>query len=109
MRGTALIALVLAAALPAAAERVRFSPGPDAPVAYDSTSGLYREGASFDPLYCAEEPCIELLHNIFEPLVATAADQTIEARLATAWERRGDRAWRFTLRRGVRFHNGVAV
>jgi len=108
MRGTALIALVLAAALPAAAERVRFSPGPDAPVAYDSTSGLYREGASFDPLYCAEEPCIELLHNIFEPLVATAADQTIEARLATAWERRGDRAWRFTLRRGVRFHNGEA-
>ena len=104
-----LLALVLAAtALPAAAEGVRFSPGPDAPVAYDSTSGLYREGASFDPLYCAEEACIELLHNIFEPLVATAADQTIEAVLATAWERRGDRRWRFTLRRGVRFHNGEA-
>jgi peptide/nickel transport system substrate-binding protein len=106
-RGHVLLALLLAATTPPAeAEQVRFSPGPDAPVAYESTTGLYREGASFDPLYCAEEPCIELLHNIFEPLVATAADQTIEAGLATAWERRDERTWRFTLRRGVRFHNG---
>lgn len=98
-------ALVLTAA-GAGADTIRFSPGPDAPIAYDAATGAYREGASFDPLYCAEEPCVELLHNIFEPLVAAGPDQTIEARLATAWERRDARSWRFTLRRGVEFHNG---
>ena len=95
----------------AAAERtpgqiIRYSPGEDAPIALNSTTGIYQEGASFDPLVCAEQPCIELLHNIFEPLVTTSPDHEIEPCLAVKWERRDETTFRFELRRGVRFHNG---
>ena len=55
---------------------------------------------------CAEQPCIELLHNIFEPLVTTSPDHEIEPCLAVKWERRDETTFRFELRRGVRFHNG---
>ena len=51
---------------PAWGQNLRFSPGEDAPVAFNPATGSYEEGASFDPLACAEQPCIEVLHNIFE-------------------------------------------
>ena len=61
--------LSVAAIEPAPARTIRFSPGQDAPIALNSATNSYEEGASFDPLVCAEQPCIELLHRIFEPLV----------------------------------------
>jgi peptide/nickel transport system substrate-binding protein len=85
---------------------IRYSPGEDAPIALNSATGNYQEGASFDPLVCAEQPCIELLHNIFEPLVTTSPDHEIEPCLSVKWERRDETTFRFELRRGVRFHNG---
>ena len=85
---------------------VRYSPGEYAPIALNPATNTYEEGASFDPLVCAEQPCIELLHNIFEPLVTTSPDHEIEPCLAIKWERRDDTTFRFELRRGVRFHNG---
>ena len=91
---------------PAWGQNLRFSPGEDAPVAFNPATGSYEEGASFDPLACAEQPCIEVLHNIFEPLVSISNAQVIEPQLATRWERLSDVRFRFTLRRGVVFHNG---
>ena len=88
------------------AETVRFSPGDEAPLAYNPSTGIYEQRLNLDPLFCAEEPCIELLHNIFEPLVSTASDQTIEPGLAVRWERLDPRTFRFWLRRDVTFHNG---
>ncbi|MFQ5970987.1 MAG: ABC transporter substrate-binding protein [Alphaproteobacteria bacterium] len=90
----------------AAGEAIRFSPGEDAPVALNPLTGRYEEGVSFDPLFCAEEPCIELLHNVFEPLVSTTREQEIEPRLAIRWERLDELTFRFHLRPGVAFHNG---
>lgn len=98
--------LGLAAAAPAPAQTVRYSPGEDAPIALNSATNAYEEGASFDPLVCAEQPCIELLHNIFEPLVTTSPEHEIEPCLAIKWERRDEVTFRFELRRDVRFHNG---
>jgi peptide/nickel transport system substrate-binding protein len=98
--------LCVAAAGPAPGQTVRFSPGEDAPIALNSVTNTYEEGASFDPLVCAEQPCIELLHNIFEPLVTTSPNHEIEPCLAVKWERRDETTFRFELRRGVRFHNG---
>ncbi len=107
----AVLAAALAAAAPASSSEggrtIAFSPGDVGPVAYNPATGAYEEGASFDPVYCAEEPCIELLHNIFEPLVKTDNSGRIVPWLATAWERRdGGLTYRFELRRGVAFHNG---
>lgn len=98
--------LCVAAAAPASGQAVRYSPGEDAPIALNSATNTYEEGASFDPLVCAEQPCIELLHNIFEPLVTTSPDHEIEPCLAVKWERRDETTFRFELRRGVRFHDG---
>ena len=44
--------------------------------------------------------------GMFESLVGLNEDMTIFPRLATSWERAGERAWRFHLRRDVRFHSG---
>jgi peptide/nickel transport system substrate-binding protein len=90
----------------AAAGSIRYSPGPDAPGAIDPATGGYVEGASFDPLLCAELPCVELLHNIFEPLVSTDLSGDHVPVLATRWQRLDDHRFRFWLRQGVRFHNG---
>jgi peptide/nickel transport system substrate-binding protein len=87
-------------------QTIRFCPGHDIPTAFNPTTGVYEEWASFDPHACAEEPCIELLHNIFEPLVSTSNEQVLEPQLATGWEQLDDVTFRFTLRRGVTFHNG---
>ncbi len=104
----AIVAALLGPGLSTIAEgrAVRYSPGEDGPIAYNPVTQRYEEGGSFDPLFCAEEPCVELLHNIFEPLISTADDQSIEPQLATTWDRRDDVTFRFSLRRGVRFHNG---
>jgi peptide/nickel transport system substrate-binding protein len=100
-------ALWLAAAVPAVwAQTIRYSPGADAPAAYDPSTGSYEEGASFDPLVCSEMPCIEFLHNVFEPLVTTSPAGEIVPVLATSWERLDERRFRFTLRPNVTFHDG---
>jgi len=44
--------------------------------------------------------------NIFEGLVRMDPDYGIVPVLATSWTLRPPNTWRFTLRRGVRFHNG---
>ncbi len=44
--------------------------------------------------------------NVAEPLVKLSPDFKVEPSLATSWEYRGQNTWRFSLRRGVRFHNG---
>jgi peptide/nickel transport system substrate-binding protein len=101
-----IAAIPVALSFSAACQTIHFSPGEDAPIAHNSATNAYEEGASFDPLVCAEQPCIELLHNIFEPLVTTSQDYEIEPCLAIKWERRDETTFRFELRRGVRFHNG---
>lgn len=45
---------------------------------------------------------------VFETLAQSTPDLTVEPLLATSWEFREPGTWRFLLRRGVRFHNGVA-
>lgn len=44
--------------------------------------------------------------NIYESLVKLGFDYGVEPMLATGWEYRGDKTWRFYLREGVKFHNG---
>jgi len=44
--------------------------------------------------------------NIYESLVKLNADYQVEPLLATKWEYKGNNAWRFYLRNGVKFHNG---
>jgi peptide/nickel transport system substrate-binding protein len=45
--------------------------------------------------------------NIFESLVRMDADYQIQPGLATEWEFESPNTWRFTLRKGVTFHDGT--
>jgi peptide/nickel transport system substrate-binding protein len=101
---TALVSLLSSPI--ARGQALRFCPGDDFPFAFNPITGECDAAGSFDPNVCAEEPCIELLHNIFEPLVSTSNDQVLEPQLATGWEQLDEVTFRFTLRRGVTFHNG---
>ena len=45
--------------------------------------------------------------NIFDTLVTLSADYQVEPGLATKWEFRAPNTYRFTLRSGVKFHDGT--
>jgi peptide/nickel transport system substrate-binding protein len=47
--------------------------------------------------------------GIYEPLVRLGRDYALEPGLAERWEFLGSNTWRFHLRRGVKFHNGVPL
>ncbi len=47
-----------------------------------------------------------LVYNVFEHLIELDKDGTPVPRLATGWRWLNDRTLEFTLRQGVRFHNG---
>lgn len=44
--------------------------------------------------------------EIFDVLAALTPDMSLRPNLATAWEHIDDNTWRFTLREGVKFHDG---
>jgi len=50
-----------------------------------------------------------VLASICDPLVAFGPDLRLEPALAESWEQPDPTHWRFTLRRGVRFHNGATL
>ncbi|WP_242465248.1 ABC transporter substrate-binding protein, partial [Rhodospirillum rubrum] len=48
------------------------------------------------------------LGGVYETLIGRGPDLDLEPALATAWQALTDLRWRFTLRKGVRFHDGAA-
>ncbi len=85
-----MIALVLAAAL-------------DALVV-----GIVGDPVSLDPHRATDLVSAAIVGNVCEPLVRYSADgMRAEPALATAWATRDARRWTFTLRGGVRFHDGA--
>lgn len=44
--------------------------------------------------------------NIYEPLVTLDPEARLTPALAESWEQRDERSWTFSLRQGVRFHDG---
>jgi peptide/nickel transport system substrate-binding protein len=91
----ATIGLVLAAAQPAAAERLRWATQGDA--------------LSLDPHANNETMTLRFLANVYDALVTRDQDLRIVPWLATEWRVVEPTRWRFTLRQGVRFHDGVVL
>jgi peptide/nickel transport system substrate-binding protein len=71
--------------------------------------GLYIPLASVDPHVVVTRPDFDVLKNVFEALVDLVRDTTqIGPVLATRWSTSEDgKAWTFTLRPGVVFHDGT--
>src|SRR3954469_12961602 len=98
-------------ALPLAALRVLFVAGPAGGASRAGT--LVFAGASdptyLDPALVSDGESFRVTNQIFEGLVKLRNGTTIvQPSLATKWTTRNAKDWTFTLRRGVRFHDGTA-
>ena len=97
MKGLAAAALVLSLAGPAMAQ--------------DVTIVLNEEPANLDPCEVASDFIGRVaLGNIFEALTRRdAATGELKPALAISWEENDDSSWTFTLRDGVKFHDGTVM
>lgn len=93
----AIALLVVSHALPATAERVL-------------RARLNSDIASVDPGMKRDENTDAVLLHLVEGLVASREDGSVAPLLASSWSIAPDgRSYKFTLRRGVRFHNGAPL
>lgn len=64
------------------------------------------DAQSLDPHSLNETFTLGMLGNIYEPLIDYDKDMKKIPGLATKWEAVSPTKWKFTLRQGVKFHNG---
>ena len=62
--------------------------------------------ASIDPHYYTLTPSIMLSAHMFEPLTIRDENARVKPGLAESWRLVDDTTWEFSIRRGVRFHDG---
>src|SRR6266478_2124151 len=69
--------------------------------------GFYIEAATMDPHLSGSKIDRQVYHNIYEPLVVLDANLGIKPGLAESWQQPDARTLVFSLRRGVKFHDGT--
>ncbi len=72
------------------------------------TIGLAAEPNTFDPHLTVGRNTQIFIVNVYDGLTARDARGNLVPALATSWKRLNPTTWQFTLRKGVRFHNGDA-
>ena len=70
------------------------------------TIALGAEPTSIDPHYWSGAPNVAMGRNIFDHLVNPDAAYQMKPGLATSWKALDDTTWEFTLRQGVKWHDG---
>jgi ABC-type transport system substrate-binding protein len=62
---------------------------------------------TLDPAFCTDQASANIINNLYDGLTQFGPDARVMPALAAGWELSTDsRTWTFTLRKGVRFHNG---
>jgi peptide/nickel transport system substrate-binding protein len=69
--------------------------------------GLSTEVDSLDPHYDYEIPDVALHLHLYDTLILNDEKQRLIPGLATSWKPIDDTTWEFTLRKGVKFHDGT--
>ena len=62
---------------------------------------------TFDPHAQNHQTTLNFQMHVYEALTRYTKDYRVEGALATAWQQLTPTQWRFTLRRGVKFHDGT--
>ncbi len=75
-------------------------------IAKDLVIGTQGLALSMDPLFALDTASLDNNSHIYESLITYDADENVQPRLAVSWESIDERTWEFTLRKGVRFHDG---
>lgn len=78
-------------------------------IAQTLTMGAGAPVSSLDPHYHLLRSNNEVAQMLFDPLVNTDAQARLRPGLAESWRAIGDTVWEFTLREGVRFHDGTPL
>ena len=65
------------------------------------------DSLSLDPHSLNESLQLDVLANVYEPLVTRDKDLKLVPALATSWKQVTPTVWRFELRKGVQFHDGT--
>ncbi|WP_186670480.1 glutathione ABC transporter substrate-binding protein [Sporosarcina sp. BP05] len=66
------------------------------------------DATGLDPHFITDIPSANVVHGkVYETLVAFDKDGEIQSRLAEEWKQVDDLTWDFTLREGVKFHDGT--
>ncbi|KAA2214383.1 ABC transporter substrate-binding protein [Teichococcus oryzae] len=65
--------------------------------------------ASIDPQYYTLTPSIQVSTHLFDALVERDENSRTKPALAESWRLVDDTTWEFTLRSGVKFHNGETL
>jgi peptide/nickel transport system substrate-binding protein len=73
------------------------------------TMGLGSPVSSLDPHYHLLRSNGEVAQMLFDTLLTTDAEARLHPGLAESWRPVGTEAWEFTLREGVRFHDGTPL
>jgi len=74
--------------------------------AADLTIGLSTDVTSLDPHYHNLTPNVNVAQHVYGFLVQRNEKSQLEPGLATQWKTVGPTTWEFTLRKGVKFHDG---
>lgn len=69
-------------------------------------AGLSERMLTLDPANHYSISSTSVLRHVFDPLVEVTNDSRFVAALAESWRAVNNTTWRFTLRRGVTFHDG---
>lgn len=70
-------------------------------------AGLSERALTLDPANHYSISSTSVLRHIFDPLVEVTNDSRFVPGLAESWRAVNDTTWKFTLRRGVTFHDGT--
>ncbi len=65
------------------------------------------DALTLDPHAQNESPTINMNKQFYETLVTRDTDLVLISALATEWKATSDTTWEFTLRKGVKFHDGA--
>jgi len=82
------------------------SVGMSSSIAADLRLGLSADVSSLDPHYLNIAPNVAMSAHFFDALVNIDADGKLVPGLATSWRAVDATTWEFTLRKGVKFHDG---
>ncbi|EEG76979.1 glutathione ABC transporter substrate-binding protein [Dethiobacter alkaliphilus] len=80
---------------------------PEASSGGDLIIATLSDAVSLDPHGSNDVPSSNVAFNIYESLVYFDQDNVLQPLLATDWEAVDDLTWEFTLREGVKFHDGT--
>jgi peptide/nickel transport system substrate-binding protein len=100
---TTLALLISAAVLDAT------SPVAAQPAASQLTISQPAEATTMDPGRSTQVLTVNYFYNLYDALTRWDASLKLEPGLATSWRNVNDTTWEFTLRQGVKFHDGAPL